>query len=284
VELLAPAKINLFLRVVGRRPDGYHELCSLMCGVGLYDRLVLELGGDCNTVRCSHPDVPNDATNLALKAANCFNQALARDTDRTPVSVAIQLDKTIPVGAGLGGGSSDAAAVLKGLNAFHGHPFDDGRMHALALSLGADVPFFIHGRPSLVTGIGERLSPYTGLPAMDVVLVYPGFGLSTARVFKNLNLALTKSKKKLRYFPFNNGSFSPTHHLHNDLESGVGDRFPAIADVKQALIQQGAIGALMTGSGSAVFGLFADTAGASRAKAVLGQQREWQVFATRLLA
>lgn len=284
MELLAPAKINLFLYVTGRRPDGYHELCSLMCAVAIHDRLVLRIGGARNTVDCHGCDLPLDDTNLALRAVTVFNAALTAETDLRPEKVAIRLVKKIPVGAGLGGGSSDAAAVLKGLDAYHGHPFDEGRLCALALTLGADVPFFIRGRPALVTGIGERIRPYAGLPAMDVVIVYPGFGLSTAAVFKNLNLALTKSKKKLRYFPFNNGSFSATHHLHNDLEAGVGEQFTVLADIKERLCRLGAMGAAMTGSGSAVFGLFANAADALKAKDVLDRQPGWQVFATRLLA
>jgi len=283
LELLAPAKINLFLHVIGRRPDGYHELRSLMCCIDLYDRLLLQFGTSHNEIVCMHADVPEDETNLAIKAVVLFNQALRTETLHRPVNVSVVLTKGIPVGAGLGGGSSDAAAVLKGLNQHHGFPFGDVRMQALALELGADVPFFIQGRPALAAGIGEQLTPCTGLAAMDVVVVYPGFGFSTARVFNNLNLALTKSKKKLRYFPFNKGTFSATHHLRNDLEAGVGDQFPVIENIKVALLEQGALGSLMTGSGSAVFGLFADRVGALKAKAALDRHGDWQVFATRLL-
>jgi 4-diphosphocytidyl-2-C-methyl-D-erythritol kinase len=269
--------------VIGRRPDGYHELRSLMCCIDLYDRLSLQFGISHNEIACMHPDVPEDETNLAIKAVVLFNQALRTETLHRPVNVSVVLTKGIPVGAGLGGGSSDAAAVLKGLNQHHGFPFGDVRMQALALELGADVPFFIQGRPALAAGIGEQLTPCTGLVAMDVVVVYPGFGFSTARIFNNLNLALTKSKKKLRYFPFNKGTFSATHHLRNDLEAGVGDQFPVIEHIKLALLDQGALGSLMTGSGSAVFGLFADRVGALKAKAALDRHGDWQVFATRLL-
>jgi 4-diphosphocytidyl-2-C-methyl-D-erythritol kinase len=269
IELLAPAKINLFLHVLGHRPDGYHELCSLMCCVALYDRLRLTLGGAADTIVCDPPWVPADDSNLALKAALLFNDTLAGETHRPVQRVTIHLNKCIPVGAGLGGGSSDAAAVLNGLNRYHGRPLDPQHLRALALRLGADVPFFIDQRPAIAQGIGERLTPYEGLPPLWTVLVYPGFGLSTAQVYKGLNLALTKSKKKLRYFPFKNGIFSATHHLHNDLEAGVGDHFPVIEKIKDELSNQGAIGSLMTGSGSVVYGLFADEAGARSAKAAL---------------
>jgi 4-diphosphocytidyl-2-C-methyl-D-erythritol kinase len=269
IELLAPAKINLCLHVLGRRPDGYHELYSLICCVALYDRLRLTLGGSADEIVCDPSWVPADGSNLALKAALLFNDTLAGETDRTVQRVAIHLNKCIPMEAGLGGGSSDAAAVLNGLNRYYGRPLDRQHLHALALRLGADVPFFIDQRPAIAQGIGERLTPYEGLPPLWSVLVYPGFGLSTVQVYKNLNLALTKSKKKLRYFPFKNGIFSATHHLHNDLEAGVGDQFPVIEKIKAELLNQGAIGSLMTGSGSVVYGLFADEASAHRAKAAL---------------
>jgi 4-diphosphocytidyl-2-C-methyl-D-erythritol kinase len=283
IELLAPAKINLFLYVLGRRIDGYHELFSLMCCISLYDRLVLKAGEPQNEIICSHPGLPCDASNLALKALLAFNQSLRRDTEIIPRMISIRLTKHIPVGAGLGGGSSDAAAVLNGLNRFYGRPFGRDRLLEMALGLGADVPFFIDQRPALAEGIGERLTPYHRLPPLWTVLVYPGFALSTAQVFKNLNLALTKSKKKLRNFPFNNGNFSAPHHLHNDLEAGVGDRFPVIQQIKQELLALGAIGSLMTGSGSGVYGLFAEEAVAQEAKAALGELPERQVFAARLL-
>ena len=266
LELLAPAKLNLCLHVVGRRPDGYHELLSLMCCVALFDRIQLHIGASADQIDCNHPEVPADETNLAMRAVSVFNRALDSHTRIRPLHVAIRLDKQIPVGGGLGGGSSDAACVLKGLNQFHGNPFDRDRLMALALGLGADVPFFSDQRPALASGIGERLEPYRGLPSLGALLIYPAFGISTSEVFKNLKLGLTKSKKKLRYLPFKNGKFSANHHLHNDLETGVIRRFPVIEKIKKALKDQGAIGSLMTGSGSTVFGLFKDEAAAQKAQ------------------
>ena len=283
IEISAPAKINLFLQVVGRRDDGYHELRTLMCCVGIYDTLVLRLPGQRNEIICSHPDVPSNKTNLALKAALRFNHALAAERQISPDPVSIHLTKTIPAGAGLGGGSSDAAAVLKVLNKRYGRPFSRLRLQALALELGADVPFFIDQVPALATGIGEKLTPYHGLAPMGVVLIYPGFAIATAEVFKNLNLGLTKCEKQLRYFPFNNGKFCALHHLCNDLEPEVTARFPVIQELKKALLDHGALGALMTGSGSAVFGLFADPQAAQDVRHALACRDEWQVFVTELL-
>jgi 4-diphosphocytidyl-2-C-methyl-D-erythritol kinase len=283
VELLAPAKINLFLHVLGRRPDGYHELFSLMCCVALFDRLVLRMGTAQTGMTCDDPALPGDTSNLALKAALLFNQALGVEMGRTPEALTIELSKQIPLGAGLGGGSSDAAAVLAGLNHYYGQPFDRRRLAVLALELGADVPFFIDGRPAIAQGIGEQLTPYDGLPAYGVVIIYPGFGIVTAQTYKNLNLALTKSKKKLRSLPFKNGDFCPFHHLHNDLEAGVGDRFTVIEKLKKDLLNQGAIGSLMTGSGSAVFGLFDTPDQAQAAKAAMVPGPDWRMFATQLM-
>jgi 4-diphosphocytidyl-2-C-methyl-D-erythritol kinase len=282
MEVSAPAKINLFLQVLGRRVDGYHELRTLMCCIGLHDTLVFRMGTPGNTLTCSDPRIPCDEGNLALKAVLLFNQALTAETTITPLNVSIELTKRIPAGAGLGGGSSDAAAVLNHLNQYYRHPLSEGELHALALSLGADVPFFIHGRPAIATGIGEHLEPFDGLPPWGVVVVFPGFGISTAEVFKNLNLGLTKCEKRLRYFPFKYGKSDIVRHLCNDLETVAAHRLPVIEKIKKELLNQGAMGSLMTGSGSAVFGLFSDLQAARRAGDALAGNTDWQVFATEL--
>jgi 4-diphosphocytidyl-2-C-methyl-D-erythritol kinase len=283
MEIQAPAKINLFLRVVGRRSDGYHDLQTLMCCIGLYDTLQIDVGADQNALLCSHPDLPCDETNLALRAAMAFNGALSAQRQILPENVSIHLTKRIPTGAGLGGGSSDAAAVLKSLNGHYGHPFSRDRLLDMALDLGADVPFFIDGTPAIATGVGEVLTPYSQLPSWWIVVVFPGFGISTSEVFKNFNLALTKCKKQLRYFPFSQGKVDMARYLWNDLETVAIQQFPILGDIKKELLNQGAIGALMTGSGSAVFGLFADRQGAQMASDGMVKSARWQVFTTRLL-
>lgn len=283
MKLLAPAKINLFLQVTGRREDGYHELRTLMCCVGIFDTLTVHIGSQRNEIRCDYPGVPADATNLALKAAVLFHEELAGKTGTSPLKVSLHLEKKIPVGAGLGGGSSDAAAMLNGLNQYHGLPFDNTWLHTMALSLGADVPFFIERRPAMAMGIGEQLTPFHGLSPFAVLLVYPGFVISTAEAFKNLNLRLTKCKKKLRYLSFDSAKFSAVRNLCNDLETAVIPRYPVIEKIKKELLNQGAMGALMTGSGSTVFGLFATAKESQRAERALVRQSGWQVFSTHLL-
>ncbi|MCG6906396.1 MAG: 4-(cytidine 5'-diphospho)-2-C-methyl-D-erythritol kinase, partial [Desulfobacteraceae bacterium] len=244
LELRAPAKINLFLAVTGRRADGYHELLSLMCAIGLYDRVSLRFGGRGIRVSCDHPAVPEDDRNLVHRAASRF-------FDRLGVlpGVTIRIDKRIPVAAGLGGGSSDAAAVLGGLNRAFGRPFTSELLQPMALAVGADVPFFLTGKPALATGVGEHLEPVTGLVPYHVLTVCPDLKVSTAAVYKNLNLGLTKCEKKLKQLHLKTERFDALHFLCNDLETVTIRNFPQLNEIKKALLGLGAAGALMSGSG-----------------------------------
>ena len=273
MRILSPAKINLFLQITGKRPDGYHDLVSLMCCVGLYDTVTLSFGVKETSVSCRHPDVPEDETNLAAVAASLFFNTLNIND-----GVKISIEKQIPVGAGLGGGSSNAAAVLLGLNRFYDTAFSRDKLISLGCSIGADVPFFIFRKPAIVSGIGDKLKAYQGLESFKILLVFPGFGISTARVYKNLNLGLTNCKKKLRSFLLNEQSFNPGCHLCNDLEPIAVSMYPGIFIAKQALLRYGALGALMSGSGSTVFGLFPDSDTAFRAQRALEANNEWQVY------
>ena len=277
LHLRSPAKINLFLKVTGKRTDGYHLLFSLMAQVGLFDHIYITPSLPSSSIICHHPKVPEDETNLALKAAMVFLRALSKCTTHTLGGVAIQLDKNIPVGAGLGGGSSNAATVLLGLNQYFGHPFTMKNLLNMGLKLGSDVPFFIYNQPALVTGIGETLEPYRRLDPFKVLLVYPGYDISTALVYKNLNLRLTKCKKKISYSSFKNKKFCPNQHLCNDLESVTIALKPELHEIKALLIKLGACGALMSGSGSSIFGLFNDNEIAQEAYNTLSQNRKWQI-------
>ncbi len=273
MRILSPAKINLFLQITGKRPDGYHDLVSLMCCVGLYDTVTLSFGVKETSVSCRHPDVPEDETNLTAVAASLFFNTLNIND-----GVKISIEKQIPVGAGLGGGSSNAAAVLLGLNRFYDTAFSQDKLISLGCSIGADVPFFIFRKPAIVSGIGDKLKAYQGLESFKILLVFPGFGISTAKVYKNLNLGLTNCKKKLRSFLLNEQSFNPGCHLCNDLEPTAASMYPGIFIAKEALLRYGALGALMSGSGSTVFGLFPDSDTAFRAQCALEANNEWQVY------
>ncbi len=273
MKMLSPAKVNLFLQVVGKRPDGYHDLVSLMCCIELYDTVSLTFGLKATTISCAHPEVPEDETNLAYSAANCFFEKLKKNE-----GVAITIEKKIPVAAGLGGGSSNAASVLLGLNRHYNYPFSRDELMSLGLSIGADVPFFIFNQPALACGIGEKLEPYQLSEKLTFLLIYPGFGLATASVYKNLNLGLTKCKKKLSYTLLKMQGFDVRSHLCNDLETVVEPKYPDISAAKEALLSHGAIGALMSGSGPTVFGLFSDPEKAREASHALKQNHPWQIY------
>ena len=267
------------MQVTGRRPDNYHELFTLMCPISLYDRVSLSIGVGRTVVKCSDPRVPQDETNLAYRAA-----ALFLDTVNKTGGVRISIDKHIPVAAGLGGGSSNAAAVLIGVNRFLGSPLSRDQLMNLGLSIGADVPFFIFNRPAIATGIGEKLEPYNDLKPFRVLLIYPGYGVSTAEIFKNLNLRLTNCKKILNNSPFNIGLFDAAHHVCNDLEPVTASRYPDIDSAKASLLSHGAIAAGMSGSGPTVFGLYSDSTEAQEAFRVIQEEHPvWQLFLADLV-
>ncbi len=279
MEIFAYAKINLILEVIGKRSDGYHELITLMCAIGLHDTVRLFFEGNRITLSCSHPDIPADHTNLAHIAARRFFDAIGHEDG----GVHIEIDKVIPTGAGLGGGSTDAAAVLTALNRHYGQPLSTDRLMTIAASIGADVPFFIFGKPAVATGIGDVLTPYPNLPPFHLVLIYPAMAVSTAQVYKKLNLRLTKNKKipKRNIFELD-WETGIQKQLHNDLEPAASTLCPDIDDAKRQLLANGAAGALMSGSGSSVYGLFTDPDSANQAYKVISRYRRWQAFLTQL--
>lgn len=287
MKIRAPAKINLGLRIVGRRDDGYHLIDTIMVPVSLYDeievtkvrRVGAEARGSRNlSVTCDHPSVPRGKKNIVYQAA----QRIIEAADiRQPVK--IHIGKQIPVGAGLGGGSTDAAATLMGLNRLFRLGYSAGKLKALALSLGADVPFFIDGRPARARGIGERLSPIPKLPWVWGIILFPGFPVSTAWAYGKLRVKLTKpiannSITRLIERPIDLGKL-----LVNDLEMATIARYPRIGHLKAKLIAAGAEGALMSGSGSAVFGLFNSRNRARRALRQLRKEEGVKLFLVRLL-
>ncbi|MDL2329381.1 4-(cytidine 5'-diphospho)-2-C-methyl-D-erythritol kinase [Desulfosarcina sp. OttesenSCG-928-A07] len=260
LTLHSPAKVNLSLSVLRRRPDGYHDLCSLMCPVALYDTLVLTFDKKPGIrIFCDHPEVPETADNLAARAAALFFDTVFSENRPEHGRLCIRMDKQIPVGAGLGGGSSNAAAILTGLNRYYGYPLSIPSLMDLGKQIGADVSFFILGQPAWVTGIGDRVNPVPGLPRKTLVIVWPGVAVSTAWVYKNLKIRLTKDEKKLNEFDLNKPIFRLDTHLFNDLESVTEAAFPVIGTIKRLLLENSAAGALMSGSGSAVFGIFSDS-------------------------
>ncbi|MBL0715019.1 MAG: 4-(cytidine 5'-diphospho)-2-C-methyl-D-erythritol kinase [Desulfosarcina sp.] len=283
LESRSPAKVNLFLAVTGKRADGYHDLVSLMACVDLYDHIHFHFEGSDISIRCNARGVPEDTSNLACRAALRFRSALIRKTSGASFGLRMEIIKRIPVGAGLGGGSSNAATVLKVLNRYFGHPLSPDELTALALPLGADVPYFLYGRPAIVSGIGEKIQPYRGLRPLSILIVFPGGGLSTAEVYGALNLRLTNCEKKLKGFLLKKEAFKVGAHLCNDLESSAIQRCPDILSIKTELLGHGADGACMSGSGSSVVGLFKSPEATLKARETLAARNHWQFFQGVLL-
>jgi 4-diphosphocytidyl-2-C-methyl-D-erythritol kinase len=270
---LAPAKINLCLHVLGRRANGYHDLAMLMQRVTLYDRITMTLRDqDGLRVSCAGVELPPGQENIAARAV----RALLELTERRQ-GLEIDIDKQIPVAAGLGGGSSDAATVLMGLNEMLDLGLTPRQLMDVGVKLGADVPFFIFRTTAWATGIGEELAAVPAVPQAWYVLVNPGLQVSTAWVYQNLRLTSPRSDLKIPRFSGELGELLEL--LHNDLEQVTMAHFPLIGDIKQRLRNLGAEGALMSGSGPTVFGVFREERTARAAAEALAAEPGWRAFA-----
>lgn len=260
----APAKVNLSLRILGRRADGYHELDSIFVPLAFSDQLTIRCRPAATlSVRCRCPARPelDGPDNLAARAARLLLQRV-----KESASVEIEIDKRIWQAAGLGGGSSDAAAVLLALNAaMQQRALPADQLSRLALELGADVPFFLDPRPRRARGIGERLTPVTGIPPLPLVLANPGVALSTVEVYRALGLQvgcrLDPPPQPERIEP---SLQSVGRLMINDLEPAATRLCRQVGQLKSRLLQSGAVAACMSGSGATVFGLFEDDDTASR--------------------
>ncbi len=282
VELAAPAKLNLSLHVTGRRPDGYHELVTRMQKIDLCDRVVIELRDRSGIeISCDWPTIPSDHSNLAVKAASAFLQAC----NRPGCGLSIMLTKRIPAAAGLGGGSSDGATVLHGLNRLFDFPLTERELMQIGRTLGADFGFLISNHNAAVaTGIGDQLRETDTVDRFHYLLVNPGIRVETKWVYDNYRL--TKDSDKFILCgsqPSENAVFTPDD-LHNDLERVTIPRYPVIGRIKKQLLDEGASGALMSGSGPTVFGLFDDLNEAEAAHGSLTRRFTPQAGCTVLLA
>jgi 4-diphosphocytidyl-2-C-methyl-D-erythritol kinase len=285
VKIRAPAKINVGLRVVGKRADGYHLLDTVMVPVSLYDEIYItksiRKGRSCTaklTVTCDNPAVPSDEGNIVFRAADLI---IKENSINEPV--AIHIVKRIPIGAGLGGGSSDAAATLIAMNSLFRLNYSMRRLKKRGYSLGADVPFFIGRMPARARGIGERLTPIKSLPWNWAIIVYPGFPVATSWVYRNFQAKLTKPMANISIISPLKKSLGQRRLLVNDLETVTLARYPRIKFLKEELNAEGAAGALMSGSGSAVFGLFDSRGKAAWALSRLQKEDGVQTFLVRLL-
>lgn len=277
LQLLAPAKVNYRLDVLGKRPDGYHELRMIMQRVNLCDEIEIALTEAPGIhVTCGRKGVPDGPGNIAWRAADALLKLSGRE-----VGIEITIAKKIPVGAGLGGGSSDAATVLMGVNELLGLGLTDERLMEVGVKLGADVPFFIFKKTALAEGIGDRLTALEEVPSLWVVLVNPGIHVSTAWVYQNLRLT---TRNPVTIIPRSYSSLDEVCELlSNDLEPVTCGRFPLVSELKEVLLAAGARGSLMSGSGSTVFGLFDNESAARHAAAQIAKARGWFAAAVRTI-
>lgn len=255
LQFKTPAKINLGLHIHKKREDGFHELETILQMVTWFDELQLE--GTCEKVElfCDNPEIPNDETNLVVKAA----RLLQKHFPGRCAGVNITLKKSIPSGAGLGGGSGNAAGVLLALNHLWDLKISRENLIALSGELGSDVPFFLISPCAIGTGKGEILEPIKNPINLYVLMIYPNLPLSTPWVYGNLKLKLTKHKNNisiLTNFLMRSDFAQLGAGLYNDLEPIVFKRYPEILEIKNELLRSGAGGALLSGSGSTVFGIF----------------------------
>jgi 4-diphosphocytidyl-2-C-methyl-D-erythritol kinase len=259
LEKKSPCKVNLLLNILGKRPDGFHELETVMQPVNFYDEISFERGGNGIQLSCSDKSLPTDLHNLVFHAAEKF-LAAAKISD----GVKIRLEKKIPLAAGLGGGSGNAAATLLALNELFDQPLAAEKLYEIAIMLGSDVPFFLQSKPALATGRGEKIQPLENFPALRgnaFLLIHPGFGISTAWAYQNLaqfpaasngqkNRAQELvSKLQTSDLPAAAGG------LYNSLEAPVLEKFPIMKLFQEFLRANGAVATLMSGSGSTTFAI-----------------------------
>jgi len=282
--LRPPAKINLTLRVGPRMPDGYHDVHTLMQSVALSDTLTLTPRGGPLAIATRTPGLPVDRTNLVWKAADLLWRAAGRSGEARDAH--IKLEKSIPVAAGLGGGSADAAATLVGLNALWNLRLPRRALLELAAALGSDVPFFLQGGTALGVGRGDEVYPVDDISRLGLIVIKPSFGVSTADAYRWLDEdraaggapdAAGRERRDLDV-----GWLNGPIALGNDLEAPVARRHPAVREMVSGCLREGAMAAAMTGSGSAVFGVFSEV-NAKRAVRRL-QRPDWLVLLTRTLS
>ena len=266
IRVRAHAKINLYLDVVGKREDGYHNLETIFHSIGLHDDVIIRKQDRKDiTVHCEHPRVPSDARNLAHRAAQCLSDAVGGIG-----GISIDIHKRIPVAAGLAGGSANAAAVLHGVNELFGLGLTQEILMHFGAQLGADVPFCLHGGAALGLGIGDELTRLPALPDLPLLLLNPGIEISTAAIFKKLNFPLTKREKDgiiIRTYIEKGDTLSIGENLYNLLEVPVFFEHPEIAVLKTELsTQPGCCGALMSGSGATLFAIMHDSEAARQSE------------------
>lgn len=276
MKFLSPAKVNLHLEVLSKRPDGYHEIQTLMQRVDLSDEMEIHLGGRGIRLVSEGGGVPEGMDNLACRAARIFCEEFGIRGD-----LRIRLKKRIPVAAGLGGGSSDAATVLMGLNELLRAGGEEERLMALGAKIGADVPFFIFQKPALARGIGEKLAAVKLPRPLWFLMLIPPFQISAAWAYQAFDRLPGQKKESMRLRDSYGELADLLPVLKNDLESAALTRYPEIALMKKELLACGARGALMSGSGPVTFGLFSTRKEAERTGKAVALPAGWKTIVTR---
>lgn len=266
----ANAKINLSLDVLSRRADGYHEVSMIMQEIDLFDEVQIEAINESKNIKPSiilnilgNQNIPSDERNTAYKAAKILMEKYSINE-----TVKINIIKNIPQEAGMAGGSADAAAVIKGINEIFNLEMTLQEMFEMGKKIGADVPYCIMGGTALAEGIGERLTPLKSFPGVDIVIAKPYFGISTQYVYKNLdlnNLGKRPDNEKLIKYIDNGDVAGLAKNMSNVMETVTAKKYKEIKEIETVLIENGAIGAIMTGSGTTVFGIFENRKSAQKA-------------------
>ena len=257
-----------------KRPDGYHDIFSLMQKITLYDELTFVLRSGGIVLKCPNSDLPVSKDNLVFRAAESILSYAGCSS-----GIEIILIKNIPAAAGLGGGSSDAAATLSAINEICQLGLTKAVLMKLGAKLGADVPFFIFGDSAFASGIGDQLTAWKNPLKLNIVLINPFFPLSTKLVYESLNLRLTK--EQINYsIPRLSALSDITHEMHNDLETASLKMHPELTELKQLLLRHGALSAMMSGSGPTVFGIFTDENKAKKTAEAIKKEvpRQFHVF------
>ncbi len=264
-----PAKINLFLRIQKKRSDGYHDLLLDFLPVSLFDKIELQHSNSIGLKLEGNLENLSPEKNLVIKAVRLLEQEAKQQ-----ISLNIRLEKNIPTGAGLGGGSGNAAGMLVVLKRLLSLSIPEDRIKQIALQLGADVPFFLKSRPSLAQGIGEKLSQLPDFAPMYLLLVFPGFSISTAEAYRICQISGQTA-------PLNRYTIDELTSLRpemNDFWVPLTKRYPELEKCRTTLMERGAIAAGLSGSGSTIFGIFETSAGRDRAAASLKNHSLWRIF------
>ncbi len=262
--VLSPAKVNLFLKVVSKRPDGYHNIVSIVDIISVFDVIhIEEIPDDVIIIEDDKDILPKDAANTMYRAAVALKERFKINR-----GARVFVEKNIPIGSGLGGPSSNAATVLKELARIWKVQINEAELNDIGKGIGADVPLFLYGNACIMRGIGNKISPVE-LPSLWYLIIYPNISISTRRVYEGLKIVLTKKQNDIKLVAKFSGTREVSAILENDLERIGILLCPIIKTIKDRLIESGASGTLMSGSGSSVFGIFENEEGAKQASASL---------------